>query len=318
MKNSRSISGAPAHARGAMVSAVAGLAMLVSWTLLADEGSPRHFDSAESAVKALVGAMGEQDTGPVIEILGRRYESELVGGDAAAAATGMRLMHAAALERVRLHEEADDRVAMILGFDAWPLPFPIVHREGAWQFDTEAGLDEVISRRIGRNELSAIDVARIYVAAQRLYASKDRDGDEVLEYAQQIASSPGATDGLYWEPGPETGEEPSPFGPFVADAREYLEGREPGDPYRGYYFKVLTRQGEGAPGGRYDYVINGNMLAGFALVAYPADYGNSGVMTFVVNHLGNVHQRDLGDNTTLLAAAMESYDRNDFWTGVED
>ena len=173
-----------------------------------------------------------------------------------------------------------------------------------------------MNRRIGRNELNAISVARAYVAAQREYARLDRDGDRVLEYATRVSSRPERRDGLFWEV--RDGEPPSPFGPLVADARGYLEGRDPGDPYRGYYFKVLTRQGLNPPGGRYDYVINGNMIGGFALVAFPADYGNSGITTFVVSHQGEVLQKDLGEDTRLIAGAMQEYDPDETWLPVED
>jgi len=148
------------------------------------------------------------------------------------------------------------------------------------------------------------------------YASKDRDGDQVLEYAQRIGSSKGKRDGLFWEVDPKSGEEPSPFGPYVAEAKNYLKGRKPGDPYKGYYFKVLTRQGVNPPGGRYDYIINGNMIGGFALVAFPADYGSSGIITFVVSHQGKIYEQDLGENTDFAVNGMHEYNPDNTWTEV--
>jgi hypothetical protein len=200
---------------------------------------------------------------------------------------------------------------VVLGAEEWPLPFPLVRDEdGSWRFDTAEGIEALLDRRIGRNELSAIAIANAYVDAQIEYAQADRDGDDVLEYARRLASSPGQRDGLYWQAAP--GEDESPFGPLVQKAERYLDTVEPDDPIRGYYFKILTRQGENPPGGSYDYVINGNMLAGFALVAYPADYGNTGVMTFVVNHRGVIQQKDLGAFT-----GMDRYDPDDSWDEVD-
>ena len=176
--------------------------------------------------------------------------------------------------------------------------------------DTEEGIEEIIDRRIGRNELTAIAIARAYLDSQIEYAREDRDGDEVLEYAQRLSSTPGKKDGLYWEA--ESEDDLSPFGPLVRGAERYLVTKEPGDPLKGYYFHLLKSQGENPPGGRYDYVINGNMIAGFALVAYPEDYGSSGVMTFVVSHHGKVYQKDLGEFSGML-----EYDPDDSWTEVE-
>ena len=200
---------------------------------------------------------------------------------------------------------------LIVGEEEWPFPILIVQEEEGWSFDTEDGIEEIVDRRIGRNELAAIAIARAYVDAQIEYARSDRDGDDVLEYAQRLASTPGERDGLYWEA--ESEEDLSPFGPLMQGAERYLETKEPGDPIKGYYFRILTRQGGNPPGGSHDYVINGNMIAGFALVAYPADYENSGVMTFVVSHRGKVHQKDLGE-----FSEMDEYDPDHTWTEVED
>jgi hypothetical protein len=284
----------------------------------AAEAGRKTFATPEAAVEALLVALAEDDPGALLDIFGREHEDQLIGSDEAASRARRQEAHEAATQMHRLREDAADRRTLIIGPQAWPVPFPIVRADGAWHFDTAAGLEELINRRIGRNELSAIATVRAYLAAQDQYASVDRDGDEVREYAQQLGSTPGKRDGLYWEVDPGSGEEISPFGPLVADAREYLEGREPGDPYKGYYFKILRAQGDNAPGGRYDYVINGNMIAGFALVAYPADYGESGIMTFLVSHHGELYDKDLGEDTFIRGAAMERYNPDDSWTKVSD
>lgn len=198
----------------------------------------------------------------------------------------------------------------------WPLPFPIVRDNSRWRFDTAQGIEEMVNRRIGRNELHAIEVARAYLLAQREYAAADRDGDQVREYATRISSRPGMRDGLYWDA--KDGEPVSPFGPLVADALADIPGHKAGGPYYGYYFKVLTRQGANPPGGAYDYVINGNMIAGFALVAFPADYGNSGIMTFLVSHQGRIVQKDLGEDTPIITDAMQQYDPDASWAALDE
>ncbi len=204
-----------------------------------------------------------------------------------------------------------------VGTNFWPFPVPIVKQGGRWFFDTEAGKEEILSRRIGKNELAVLQVVRAYVDAQREYASRDRNGDEVLEYAQRLASTPGTKDGLFWPP--DLDGEISPLGPMVAEAQGAgyeMKGKGSDttrEPFRGYFFKILTRQGKHAPGGKYDYIINGHMIGGFALVAWPAEYGESGIMTFIVNQQGRVYQRDLGAKTGKLAAAMKVYDPDSSW-----
>ncbi len=192
---------------------------------------------------------------------------------------------------------------------------PIVENGASWRFDTAAGIEELLNRIVGKHELAAIDLARHYVEAQAAYASEDRDGDQVLEYAQRITSTAGQKDGLYWE---AKGGDPSPFGPFVSDAGDFVKGRHAQDPFHGYYFKVLKSQGPHPPGGAYDYVINGNMIAGFALLAWPADPGQSGVMSFVVNQQGKVFQKNLGPKTAAIAQAMTRYDPDASWTEVAE
>jgi hypothetical protein len=227
------------------------------------------------------------------------------------------------LEAVRegyvLRQSADGPARMVIGKEAWPLPIPIVQAGGAWQFDSAAGSEEIINRRIGRNELSAIAFCRIYIDAQIEYASRDRDNDGVREYAQRLASNEGRKDGLYW-PASTTAAaaDVSPLGPMIVEASEYLAGRVAGEAVRGYYYRILSRQNESAPGGRYDYVINHNMIAGFALIANPAAYGETGLMTFMCSHHGTVYEQDLGENTTLSAAAIQAFDTGEGWTPVRD
>jgi hypothetical protein len=217
----------------------------------------------------------------------------------------------------RLVQESDSTMILEVGTNNWPFPIPLVKTATGWRFDTAAGREEILNRRIGRNELNALRAVRAYVEAQREYASRDRDGDEVLEYAQKITSSPGKSDGLYWPL--ELNGEMSPLGPMVAQAQsEGYFARDPAtktgpEPFQGYFFKILTRQGEHAPGGKYDYIINGNMIAGFAMVAWPAEYGESGVMTFIVNQQGRVYQRDLGERTDKIATKMRAYDPDPTW-----
>ena len=212
--------------------------------------------------------------------------------------------------------EGDGTRTLIAGDDDWPFPIPLVNKGGQWQFNTEAGLDEILRRRIGRNELSVIQVSLAYVQAQNEYASLDPGGLGPHVYAQRIVSRPGKKDGLYW-PTAE-GETPSPLGELAAkaSAEGYKTGSAP-IPYHGYYYRILKSQGPGAPGGAYDYLVDGKMIGGFALLAFPAEYGNSGIMTFMVNQDGTVYQKDLGPKTTDLARTIELFAPDQTWTEVE-
>jgi hypothetical protein len=212
-----------------------------------------------------------------------------------------------------LEESSPERVQLLLGTQAWPFPIPLVREGGSWRFATERGAEEIQNRRIGRNERSAIAVLRAYAAAQQEYASVDRNGDGVLEYAQKLGSTPGKFDGLYWPADASRGETPSPFGPLIAESAAYLAGHKRGDPYRGYHFRILTGQGKNAPGGAYSYVINGRMVAGAAMVAYPAVYNDSGVMTFIVNSAGKIYEKNLGKDGAAIAAKMTTFDPGPGW-----
>ena len=288
------------------------------WAGRADDAQQTMFASPEEAAKALVDAAAKGDTDALVAIFGPDGQDLVTSGDAVADKNARDSFVASTKQAMRLEKVGDDKVILNIGRDDWPLPIPIVKGATGWYFDTAAGHEEIINRRIGRNELGAIDVARAYVAAQREYASVVRDGSGLVKFAQKIASSPDKKDGLYW-PAVEGGDL-SPFGPLVAGAvAEGYSTKQTGAPapYHGYFSKVLKAQGKSAPGGAYDYVINGNMIAGFALVAYPADYGSSGVMTFIVNQQGVVYQKDLGEQTAEIAGAMTRYDPDATWRKVE-
>jgi len=303
------------------------IALLVAVSLttraLADEpkaGTPQQrFASPEDAVKALLAATKAGDKPALHEIFGPDHD-QLLTGDAVQDAAAFDRFSKAVAQMCQLTRDGDDKVVLNIGAENWPFPIPLVRQNSQWFFDTAAGKEEIINRHVGRDELNAITVCRAYVGAQRQYASQDRDGNGVLKYAQQLKSAPGKKDGLYWESA--ANEELSPFGPLVSRAR--AEGyaprkeNEPRRPYYGYFFKVLTRQGAAAPGGKYDYVINGNMIAGFALVAYPAEWGKSGIMTFIVSQQGKVYQRNFGPETAEHAAAMTEYNPDPNWSLVSD
>lgn len=280
----------------------------------------KTFSSPDEAVSALVAAAANHDTNSMHAIFGPEGH-QLVSPDAVQRTNEYRVFVQRLKEKTLLSTNSDSSVTLELGADGWPFPIPLVKKQdGQWFFDTAAGKAEILNRRIGMNELGAISVCRAYVEAQREYASQDRMGDGVLAYAKFLHSTPGTHDGLFWPA--KQGEPLSPLGPLVASAR--VEGyhrtatmlNDEKAPYHGYYFKILTRQGKDAPGGKYDYIINGRMIAGFAMVAWPAQWENTGVMTFIVNQQGKVYQRNLGKDTAKIAAAMNAFDPNEQWTVV--
>ena len=284
------------------------LASLLSLPLLGMAAGERRFATPEAAVQALQEALQASDNQALDELFDPQLRQALGSGDAAQdAALRQRLASAMATFQL-IVPQGDDRSLLVVGERAWPLPIPLVKQGDAWHFATEEGLEEVANRFIGSNERAAIRVLRAYVDAQRQYASADRVGDGVLQYARKFRSSPGKRDGLYWPADAAQGEELSPLGPWVVDNAPYLTGHQESDPYHGYHFRILTRQGPGAPGGAYDYVINGRLLAGFALLAYPVEYGKTGVMSFIVNHYGTVYERNLGPRTAQAAAHISRFD----------
>ena len=277
---------------------------------------PQTFPTPQAAVDALMTALkAENAEAPLLAIFGDEHRNVIVDPDRAAASAN-RAKVLAAMQTLRvLREPSADRRVLVIGDQAWPFPIPLVKAGDGWRFATEQGIEELANRRIGDNERNAIYVLRAYLDAQRAYAARDRDDDGVLQYARKIASAAGKQDGLYWPADEAKGEEASPFGPLISEGGAYLKGRA-GDPYRGYHFRILTQQGSNAPGGAYNYVINGRMIAGFAMVAYPAQYGDSGVMTFIVSHNGKVYERDLGKDTGKLAPAMKSFDPGKGWKAI--
>jgi hypothetical protein len=279
----------------------------------AQEVKQKAFGSPEEAMKALVETVKTGDAKGIMAILGPEGEDIISSGDQVADKNAQEQFVKAYQEKVDFVREKEDRVSIIIGNDNWPFAIPIVKKGEGWVFDTKAGREEVLNRRIGRNELNAIQVCLGYVDAQREYASTDREQDGIIQYAQKVMSDPYRRNGLYWEVG--EGEAPSPIGPFVAQAAEkgYTKKDDKPTPYNGYYYKILKGQGKSAPGGAYSYVINGHMVAGFALVSWPAEYGVSGVMTFIVNQNGTVYQKDLGSKTEGTVKGMTLYNPDRTW-----
>jgi hypothetical protein len=276
------------------------------------------FETPEAAFASLMAAIGSHDEQVKLDILGHEHADLVVQSDKEWVREGDRRIFEAYEEFSNVVTDDDGRATLTIGSLGWPFPIAVVREEDGWRFDTEDGKEEIINRRIGRNELAIIELFEDYGDAQIDYASEDWDADEVLEYAQRLVSTEGEKDGLYWEVAAGSDEPVSPFGPLVAEASEYLRGKDASSPYMGYYVRILTRQGANPPGGAYDYVINGNMIAGFGLLAYPADYGASGVMTFVVNHQGKIHQKDLGEKTAEIAGEIDAYDPDATWTWVQE
>ena len=283
------------------------------------KAQPKTFASPEEAVKALIHAIKTDDKAGLSVLFGPGSESLISSGDDVEDKAYRERFLKNYEEKNSLEKKGDDEVLLQVGKDDWPFLIPIRRKGSAWSFDTEAGKEESLNRRIGRNELNTIDVLEAYVVAQREYAKKDWDGDGAYPYAQKFASTPGRKDGLFWKA--KEGEEESPLGPFAARAAQEGYARkgksEKPSPYHGYYFKILKSQGKHAPGGAYDYVVKGDMILGFGLVAYPAKYGSSGIMTFIVNQEGVVYQKDLGKGTAKAAGAMKRYDPDPTWKKVE-
>jgi len=279
----------------------------------------KFFSSPEGAVEAVVSALKSNDQKMLAAILGRGSKDLIFSGDEVADRESRELFLRSYEAKNKLEKVGDKKAILYVGNEDWPLPIPLVKKGKLWFFHTKEGKEEIINRRIGKNELNVIRVCMAYVDAQREYALKDRDGDKLLEYAGKFVSEPGKKDGLYWET--KEGEELSPMGPFFAAAREEGYAATGLDdkpvPYHGYYYKILTSQGKNAPGGAYDYVVNGRMVGGFALVAYPARYGSSGIMTFMVNQDGVVYERNLGKTTEKIVQAMKIFDPDKEWKKAE-
>ena len=295
--------------------AIAALTAGIAWVPAFAQTGQKTFDSAQEAAQALIDAAGANNTAAMLQIFGPGGKDIVESGDAAADKEGR--AHFAELARQKMKVEVDpdkDRATLIVGPDDWPMPVPIVLEKGKWRFDAATGRVEVLARRIGRNELTSLEVCRAYVEAQMDYASRDRTASGVLQYAQKIISSPGKKDGLYWEGAPEN-LVPKAFAD--ASAAMAAEGKKP-EPYHGYYFRILKAQGPDAEGGAIDYVVKGKMIGGFALIAYPAEYGVSGIKTFIVNHKGKVYQKDLGAATGTLARQTTRFNPDKSWKVVTE
>ena len=285
------------------------------------EPAQRLFSSPEEARQALIKAVQAKDHAELKMIFGP-VARELEPGDPVEQASEFEHFARHVEEGIGLVKEGEGKAILVIGEKKWPFPVPIVKKGDNWLFDTATGREEILNRRIGHNELLAINVCRAYLDAQReYYGMAEPDGEQIPKYAQHMISQPGKRDGLYW---PTTaGEKESPLGPQVAKAKEegYMQKHKEGErgprPYHGYYFRILKQQGPRAPGGKFSYVINGNMVAGHALVAYPARWGVSGVMTFIVNQRGRVYEKNLGPKTAETARRMKSYNPDLTWKLVE-
>jgi hypothetical protein len=275
----------------------------------------KHFSTPDAAVDALIVANRDDDKPALLAILGADGSKLIRSGDRVEDSRGRARLVAAFEEAHKIELEGQDKAVLIVGKEEWPLPIPLIHDPAGWRFDTKAGEEEILNRRIGHNELKVIEVCRGYVAAQREYAALKIGGQS--EFARRFLSTPQQHDGLYWPI--EPGETESPFGPLVAQAQAsgYPAASAAANakprPYYGYYFRILLAQGPNAPGGAMSYLSEGHMTRGFALVAYPATYGDSGVMTFIVNQSGIVFEKNLGTATLRIAQQITQYDPDSSW-----
>lgn len=299
-----------------VVGMLLGLAIAAGCAKQPDKAS--GFKTPEEAVTALVAALQKSDMDGLKALLGPGSEELLDSGDAVQDASDRARFLDAYAAKHALVDDGSDRKILVTGEDEWPMPIPLVKRDGGWHFDGEAGVDEMIYRRVGANELGAIDVSRGFVNAQVEYASEGRDGDPAGIFALKLISDEGMHNGLYWETGED--EPPSPAGPFVAAAAEegYRAGGADRTPYHGYYYRMLYAQGANAIGGARDYFKDGLLTEGFALVAWPADYGSSGVQTFIINQDGVVFQKDLGEDTATAVESIQSFDPDSSWIAITE
>jgi Protein of unknown function (DUF2950) len=273
----------------------------------------KSFPTPEEGVQALLEAAQKHDQTTLLAILGPEAKSLVSTGDPVSDRESSERFAKSYEEAHTLVPSGDTKVVLQIGKDEWPFPIPLIKGSAGWRFDTQAGKEELLNRRIGRNELDVIQVCLAYVDAQREYYTRNPLNGALLQYASKFISTKGKRDGLYWDTSAD--EPPSPLGPLVVRARREGYKRAAGKPtpYHGYYYKMLTRQGPDAPGGAYDYVVRGKMIGGFALVAYPAQYGSSGIMTFIVNHDGVVYEKDLGPNTAATAQSMTKFNPDKTW-----
>jgi hypothetical protein len=284
-------------------------------TAVSVASAQQAFKTPDEAASALVGAAKAGDMKTFVTVLGPDGEDIVSSGDAVADAATRQKFVAAYDAKHEITMESDNKAVMVIGQEDFPLPIPLARKNRMWRFDTAAGREEILFRRTGRNELDAIQTCLAYVDAQNEYADEDRTGAGKGIYAQRVISSPDKKAGLYWPDAQN--KDPSPLGEFVAKAT--VEGYRAGgerSPFHGYYYKILTKQGSAAPGGELEYVVKGKIVGGFALVAYPAEYKNSGVMTFIVSHTGTVYQKNLGSRSAKLAERMTIFNPDRTWTEI--
>jgi hypothetical protein len=302
------------------------IALLAFLALLPGAAAPAHhqqaksqrtFATPEEAVRALIVAVKSKSKDALFAVIGEEMRGTLTTGNPLLDAVNLRhFLQAASIKRIEPDKDDPNRRIVYFGQQEWPFPAPLVKEGSAWRFDGAAGRQEVADRRIGRNELNAIDACHGYVAAQLEYASRDHNDDGYLEFAQRLFSAPGKKDGLYWSN--DEDQDLSPIGPFFADAAAAIARGEKPEPYAGYYFRILQAQGEHATGGARSYLVDGHMIGGFALVAWPAEYGKSGVKSFLVNQLGVVYEKDLGPDSEAIAKGMAAYDPDDTWQQIKE
>jgi hypothetical protein len=298
------------------MSVFAALLIFADIRYLVAQAAQDQYSSPQEAVQSLVSAAKADDVNRLMSIFGPTAKEILHSGDEVADKETREKFLEKYKEMNRLTANPDGSVTLYIGAENWPFPIPLVKKNGSWQFSTAAGKREILYRRIGRNEFNTIDTLRALVDAQKEYASEPRDGGQVKHYAQKLLSDEGKHNGLYWKAG--EGQPSSPVGPLIANAfSEGYRKQEGSTPYHGYIYRVLRSQGPSAPGGARDYMVNGELTRGFAFVAYPAEYRNSGVMTFIVNQDGKVYQKDLGTNTKAIASAMTAYNPDKTWQVAE-
>jgi hypothetical protein len=279
--------------------------------------APATYATPEAAVSALKAALAKNDVDALLDIFGREHSDIILGADPVSGDRARRRANTAVREGVTMRRDAPDRITLVLGKNKWPMTVPLVRDGDRWRFDSAAGRDEILARRIGEDELAAIDALKAFVEAQRKYAAARRAKGQSVEYAQYIQSTPGRTDGLWWDEKTAADSGPSPLAQFVTRNRGFLDGRQPGDPFKGYFFRMLTAQGAHARGGTMSYLAHGRMTKGFALIAWPANYATSGIMTFLVGPDGRVLEKDLGERTPSLARTLLVYDPGQGWAPAE-
>lgn len=272
------------------------------------------FGTPKQAAEAMTGACLADDRNQMREILGPEVNEILNYADPEAEREQLKTVALASLERSAFEENKDGSVTWTIGNELWPFPIPIVQEGSMWRFNTAAGKEEILARRIGQDELEALKMLSALAQGEEAYGAVDYDGDKVLEFAAKIFSTPGTHDGLYWV---SDSVAVCPMAGYLEAFKDYMVGKEQGSGWYGYRFKLLTRQSANAPGGAYNYVINGNMIGGYGFVAWPVDYGNSGIMTFQMSHNGKIYQRDLGQDSAGLAASMNEFDPGKGWVEVD-